>query len=226
VTTADDDGAERPAGPARERVYDWLRDEIIKGTLEGGQFLDEQWVSRTVGVSRTPVREAFHRLAAEHFIQLLPRKGAQVRSVTARELEEVYQARRLIEGQAARSLCEAEHGAPREMHDLLEPMERAGRAADWFDVARLNRRFHQAMVSTAGNSVITDLYEGLHSRQQRVGLRAMRARPERAGTVDAEHRALVAALDAHDAERAIAVLDAHLRPVPEVVSVLPRDNEG
>jgi len=223
VTTRD--GATRSpkaAGPARERVYDWLRDEIIRGSLEGGQFLDEQWVSRTVGVSRTPVREAFHRLAAEHFILLMPRKGAQVRSVTARELEEVYQARRLIEGHAARSLCEAHHGAPEGMPALLEPMERAGAAHDWFEVASLNRQFHQIMVSTAGNSVITDLYEGLHSRQQRVGLRAMRARPERVGTVDAEHRALVAALDAFDAERAIAVLDEHLRPVPEVVSVLPR----
>ncbi|OEU86509.1 GntR family transcriptional regulator [Streptomyces abyssalis] len=219
-------GSRKPAGPARERVYDWLRDEIIKGSLEGGQFLDEQWVSRTVGVSRTPVREAFHRLAAEHFIQLMPRKGAQVRSVTARELEEVYQARRLIEGHAARSLCEARHGAPGGMTALLEPMERAGRERDWFEVAALNRQFHEVMVSTAGNSVITDLYEGLHSRQQRVGLRAMRARPERVGTVDAEHRALVAALDAFDAERALAVLDEHLRPVPEVVSVLPRGTDG
>lgn len=219
------DSPKAPAGSARERAYGWLRDEIIKGSLEGGRFLDEQWVSRTVGVSRTPVREAFHRLAAERFIHLMPRKGAQVRSVTARELEEVYQARRLIEGNAARSLCEARHGAPGEMLALLEPMERAGAARDWFEVADLNRRFHQAMVSTAGNTVLTELYEGLHSRQQRVGLRAMRARPERVSTVDAEHRALVAALDASDADRAIAVLNEHLRPIPEVVSVLPGGTE-
>src|SRR5882762_11343264 len=92
-------------GPARDQVYAWLRDAIITGEIEGGRFLDEHWVSGMVGVSRTPVREAFHRLAAERFISLLPRKGAQDRMVTARELEEVYQTRRLIEGHAITALC-------------------------------------------------------------------------------------------------------------------------
>ena len=100
--TADPSAAQ---GPARDRVYVWLRDEIIRGSIEGGRFLDELWVSGTMGVSRTPVREAFHRLAAEKFITLLPRKGAQVRTVTARELEEVYQSRQLIEGHAVTVLC-------------------------------------------------------------------------------------------------------------------------
>ena len=65
----------------------------------------------SVGVSRTPVREAFRQLAAERFIALL-RKGAQVTSVTARELKEVYQSRRLIEGHAIASICAAGTGVP------------------------------------------------------------------------------------------------------------------
>ncbi|WP_231645027.1 GntR family transcriptional regulator [Sciscionella sediminilitoris] len=207
--------------PARERVYEWLRDAIIKGTLDGGQFLDEQWVSGETGVSRTPVREAFHRLHAERFITLLPRKGAQVRTVTARELEEVYQSRRLIEGHAISTLCAAGAGAPREMAELIDPMEEAEQAQDWFQVSSLDRTFHRSMVAAAGNTVLTELYDTLRSRQQRVAVRAMRARPERLSVIDAEHRALVAALDANDEAEAVRVLTEHLKPVPEVVSVLP-----
>src|SRR5882757_10360244 len=130
------------AGPARNQVYAWLRDGIISGALEGGRFLDELWVSGVVGVSRTPVREAFHRLEAERFISLLPRKGAQVRTVTARELEEVYQSRRLIEGHALGEVCAARAGAPAEMAGLIEEMDRAGKDRDWFAVSGLDRQFH------------------------------------------------------------------------------------
>ncbi|WP_329061413.1 GntR family transcriptional regulator [Amycolatopsis sp. NBC_01480] len=209
-------------GPARDRVYAWLRDGIISGELEGGRFLDELWVSGVVGVSRTPVREAFHRLEAERFISLLPRKGAQVRTVTARELEEVYQSRRLIEGHALGEVCAARAGAPAEMAGLIEQMDRAGKDRDWFAVSGLDRQFHRAIVNAAGNSVLTELYDTLRSRQQRVAVRALEARPERLSIIDAEHRQLVAAIDAHEPATALRLLNEHLRPVSEVVSALER----
>ncbi|MFD6069991.1 GntR family transcriptional regulator [Amycolatopsis lurida] len=210
-------------GPARERVYTWLRDGIISGELEGGRFLDEMWVSGVVGVSRTPVREAFHRLAAERFISLLPRKGAQVRTVTARELEEVYQSRRLIEGHAIAALCANRAGAPAELPELIEAMANAGAERDWFAVSGFDRRFHRAIVNAAGNTVLTELYDTLRSRQQRVTVRALEARPERLTVINAEHRALVAALNDHDAKEASRLLEEHLRPVSEVMSVLPQE---
>jgi DNA-binding GntR family transcriptional regulator len=223
VMTAPGPAPAKRTGPARDQVYAWLRDAIISGEIEGGRFLDEHWVSGLVGVSRTPVREAFHQLAAEHFISLLPRKGAQVRMVTARELEEVYQTRRLIEGHAISTLCAARRGAPEEMKELLDSMERAGAARDWFEVSGLDRSFHRAMVDAAGNSVLTELYDTLRSRQQRVAVRALTARPERLTLIDSEHRALVAALDEHDEAEATRILHQHLRPVSEVISALPLD---
>ncbi|MFJ4100407.1 GntR family transcriptional regulator [Amycolatopsis japonica] len=210
-------------GPARERVYTWLRDGIISGELEGGRFLDEMWVSGVVGVSRTPVREAFHRLAAERFISLLPRKGAQVRTVTARELEEVYQSRRLIEGHAIATLCANRAGAPAELPELIAAMASSGAERDWFAVSGFDRRFHRAIVNAAGNTVLTELYDTLRSRQQRVTVRALEARPERLTVINEEHRALVAALNDHDAKEASRLLEEHLRPVSEVMSVLPQE---
>lgn len=212
--------------PAREKVYVWLRDAILSGDIEPGRFLDEHWVSGIVGVSRTPVREAFHQLAAEKFIVLLPRKGAQVTSVTARELTEVYQSRRLIEGHAIAVLCAAGTGAPTEMAELIGPMETAGKDADWFAVSDLARCFHRAMVAAAGNSVLTELYDTLRSRQQRVAVIATRARPDRLPIIDSEHRQLVSLLDRADVVGATELLNRHLGPVPEVLSVLPQSGNG
>jgi len=221
TSTAPQPAPAESAGPARNQVYAWLRDAIISGEIEGGRFLDEQWVSGIVGVSRTPVREAFHRLAAERFISLLPRKGAQVRTVTARELEEVYQTRRLIEGHAITALCATRTAPPEQMTELLDLMERAGEARDWLEASGLDRTFHHTMVSAAGNSVLAELYDSLRSRQQRVAVRALIARPERLTVINAEHRALVAALTRHDEADALRILRQHLRPVPEVLSALP-----
>jgi DNA-binding GntR family transcriptional regulator len=208
------------SGPARVRVYEWLRDEIIRGSVEAGRFLDEQWVSDAVGVSRTPVREAFHQLAAERFITLLPRKGAQVRTVTSRELEEVYQTRLLIEGHALSIMCSLKRPVPDEVYTLMDQMEAAGEARDWFTVSFLDRRFHRAMVAEAGNTVLLELYDTLRSRQQRVAVRALTARPERIGTIDKQHRAIVDAVASHDAATGLELLKLHLRPISEVTSAL------
>jgi len=96
-------------------------------------------------------------------------------------------------------------------------MERAGAARDWFEVSGLDRSFHRAMVDAAGNSVLTELYDTLRSRQQRVAVRALTARPERLTLINSEHRALVAALDEHDEAEATRILHQHLRPVSEAL---------
>ncbi|WIX76304.1 FCD domain-containing protein [Amycolatopsis carbonis] len=77
-------------------------------------------------------------------------------------------------------------------------------------------------MNAAGNAVLTWLYDTLRSRQQRVAVRALEVRPERLLIIDAEHRQLVAALDAGDVETALRILNQHLRPVSEVVSPLDR----
>jgi DNA-binding GntR family transcriptional regulator len=208
------------AQPARDRVYERVRDEIIRGTLPAGRFLDESWVSDLVGTSRTPVREAFHRLHSERFIDLLPRRGAQVRNVTSRELEEVYASRRLIEGHAARALCLAGAGAPPSLDGLASQMENAGREQDWFTVARLDRAFHRSIVEAHGNSVLTELYDALQSRQQRVAVRALQIRPQRVPEIDRQHRAIIDALTHNDVDRVASLLDEHLRPIPEITAAL------
>lgn len=206
-------------GPAKDRVYRYIRDLILRGTARGGSFIEEGHVSAALGVSRTPVREALHRLEAERLIDLVPRRGALVRQVTARELVDVYEARKLIESYAVRRICEEHLSVPAEMARLLERM-RSSEAEDEFALTELDRQFHRAMVRASGNAVLAEMYDELRSRQQLVAVTTASVHPERLDASYEEHRELLEVLQSGDADRAVHLFVDHLRPMPEVLAGL------
>ena len=206
--------------PARQRVYDYVRHGILHGSLAGGSFLEEEQVSLAVGVSRTPVREAFQQLHSERVIDLLPRRGAQVRAVTVQDLVDVYDARLMMEAHALRALCAARLPPPAAMHEAAAVMRRLP-AADVIGHTQANTRFHQSLVAAAGNRVIAELYGALEFRQERVAIASVTLEPGRHAVILDEHDGLLAAIAAHDAQEGVALLERHLRPVREIVARLP-----
>lgn len=209
-----------PEPPAREKVYRYTRERILRGIFPAGSFIEEGHIATAMGVSRTPVREAFHRLEAEKFIDLPPRRGALVRHVTAQELAQLYELRRLIEGYAVARICQQNLPVPEAMEVILAEMDRLG-SDDFYQHVELDRNFHAEMVSSLHNDVLMEVYESLGSRQQRVAMTALGAKPGRMEKIQNEHRALLDALHAHDEDAARSVLEHHLRPVVGVVSKLP-----
>jgi DNA-binding GntR family transcriptional regulator len=209
------------APPAWERVYAYVRELITSGQVPPGQFLEEEQVCAAVGVSRTPVRDAFHRLEADRFIDLLPRRGAVVRAVTAAELVQLYETRRVIETHVVRRIAEERMVLP----DTVDPLlARLAAPETWPDVrfqAEGNFIFHRTLVAMLGNEVMLGVFDGLQRRQQRVAIGAISANRPRLALIHAEHAALVAALRAADAPAAVQVLQAHLEPSFEVMSRLP-----
>lgn len=209
------------AGPSKrsagQRAYEWIRDAILRGDFAEGEFIDEVALSEQVSTSRTPVREALQRLQVERYIDLLPRRGAQVRVMTAAEMREIYQARLLLESEALRTICGRRDGTPESAESLIAEMERAGDARDWNRFAQLDQMFHAAIVRHQRNAVIADLYDTLQPRQVRLGTRTLVEAPGRLATIETEHRELMAAMRAADADACMSVLRKHLREVPELV---------
>lgn len=213
--------ATEASGPARERVYLYVCEQILRGHFPGGSFIEEEQISSAMDVSRTPVREAFHRLEAEKFIDLLPRRGALVRQVTAQELADLYETRRVIEGYSIARICQERLPVPDEMAVLLQKMCRLQDADDHFAHVELDRTFHRTMVAASGNAVLAEVYDSLRSRQLRVAMTALSLNPQRIHRILAEHQQLLDALIAHDEPTAREVIGQHLRPVIDVVSRLP-----
>lgn len=202
---------------ARERAHSWIASAILSGDFAEGDFLDEVTLARKVGTSRTPVREALHRLQAEGYVDLVPRRGAQVRVMTSRELREIYQARFVIESDAIQKICRRHKGAPPGMTQLLNEMEEAGRRGEWRSFARMDQTLHLSLVRHQGNSVLAEMYESLGPRHTRLAVRTLVEATWRLDLIEKEHRSLLAALENHDAEEGIAVLRRHLQEIPEIV---------
>ena len=216
-TTTPRNDARQAKPSAGQRAYEWIRDAILRGEFAEGEFIDEVALSEQVNTSRTPVREALQRLQVERYIELLPRRGAQVRVVTAVEMREIYQARFLLESEALRTICARKVGAPESADSLIAEMEAAGKARDWNTFAQLDQMFHAAIVRHQRNAVIADLYDTLQPRQVRLGTRTLVEAPGRLVTIESEHRELMTAMRTADTDSCVNVLRTHLREVPELV---------
>lgn len=143
-----------------ERVCQELREMIMDGRLAGGARLKETVLSRKVGASRTPIREALVQLESEGLVMRTPHAGAIVRALDEHDVEDAFQLRALLEGYgaayAAQRLTEEQI---RELEHLCDEMEGPlGRGSDQRAVAYLlerNDRFHRIILEASGNRRLT-----------------------------------------------------------------------
>jgi len=198
---------------ASERAYAALRARVVSGEIPGGTMISEGEVADELGMSRTPVREAFLRLQAEGWMQLFPKRGALVRPIEPDELAEVVEARHLVESAAIRTVS-ADDGATTALVNSLRGLVGAQRAAaenaDLDTFALLDVAFHQTIADAGGNSILTAFYSSLRDRQHRITARTVRAGQDRVEAILAQHTELVDLVGAGDAAGFEAALAAHL----------------
>src|SRR4051795_4388172 len=201
-------------GSAAARVYAHVKERLLDGTFPGGALLSENELSQQLGLSRTPVRQAFVQLEAEGLLELYPKRGALVVPVAASEIEDVFEARLLVEEHCARRAATAGGAALAEqLAEAIADQERAialgdtGRA----EFATSDRRFHRAIVHAAGNAILTRLYDALRDRQQRIAAVSLARNPGDAQRFIAEHREIADAIEGEDPAAACDLVSAHLR---------------
>ncbi len=197
------------AGSAQDVTYRFLKQRIAELPRDGGTFLTESEVAEAAGTSRTPVREALLRLEAEGFLEIVPKKGAFVPPISDAEVRAVMEARELVEDWCVRKLAErVDETFLGELDDILAKQREVVDEPVRF--IEFDRAFHRAIVRRAGNPVLAEFYESLRERQVRMGLRAVAGSETRAGTVLAEHAAIVEALRGGEPEVAGEALAKHL----------------
>src|SRR5688500_16661843 len=157
---------------AADRAYAYVRGEIMSRRLAGNDLVSEGQIADAVGVSRTPVREALLRLQAEGLLRLLPKRGALVLPVTAEEMADVLETRRLVETFAARKIVTEGSVGPlvAALNRHIDDMRAAAKQRDTTAYVEADRAFHLEMVAAAGNEILTSLYRSLRDRQLRMGV--------------------------------------------------------
>jgi DNA-binding GntR family transcriptional regulator len=196
---------------ASERAYTALLTRISAGELSAGERLFEQSLARAIGVSRTPVRDALKRLAAEGMVDIHPNRGAQVVSFTPEDVAALYAMRAEFEPIAARlsvPLLSDDDVArlarlASQMEAIVEDRQDPG------GLTSLNNAFHAVFVDGSGNRHLAIALQALF--RPAVVTRTFRRYDERALRRSMQHHAeLVEAAQARDGEWAEAVMRAHI----------------
>jgi len=193
--------------PLRQSVYEALVDLVVSERLPPGQHLVETELARQLGVSRQPVREALHRLEAEGWIDLRPGQGAFVHVPTDREVDDLLDARELLDEATARLAARTAtpEGVAR-LRAVWQEGEAAMRGGDVEQAVAANNAFHAAVAGIAGNNVLAELSEIVG---RRVRWYYHQVAPARGHDSWTEHAELLAAIEAGDEDRAAALARVH-----------------
>ena len=193
-----------------EQVTATLEAEILTGTLASGTALTEQSLSVRLGVSRTPIRAALHTLAEEGLINLIPNRGAVVVGVTREDLIDIYKIRMRLEGLA--SALAAERISREDLATLRESVELAEfyiSRNDTEHLKELDTQFHAIIYRASGNRMLNKTLSELH--RNIISYRKMSLSvPGRLERSVGEHREILKAIEAKDAERADSLTCAHV----------------
>jgi DNA-binding GntR family transcriptional regulator len=190
-----------------------LRDEIASGTLAPGEKLSEARLAERFGVSRMPVREALKELETAGFVSVERRRGTFVKSLSRHQILDLYEVREAVEGMASR-LCanRANNELLSQIDEVMATMTHQVETLDADGYSRSDARLHELIAEGASNERLLEHYRLLVQHLHRGFLSSIVTR--RQGRMDrslAEHRVLVQAIHAHDADAAEAAMREHVQ---------------
>lgn len=203
-----------------QKVYRILKTRIIKGGIKLGTKLFENKIAEQLGVSRTPVREAIQKLAAEGFVKLTPNQGVMVSEISPIDYREVLQVRAVLEGLAtyffSKKITPVEitklQNNIRLMHRLIIEVE-----PDPVSVSKLNTEFHDIIVKNCGNNYLKKTLDNLYNQYSMFRARTLKI-TSRFKSSYKEHSKILEALKRHDAIEAERLSREHISHALEIFS--------
>lgn len=194
----------------RGRVFNKIREDILDGKYKDHEELKEVAIGEELGVSRTPVREAFRQLELEGLIQIVPNKGAYVTGITAKDVHDIYMIRSLLEGLCASWVTE------NITDEQLEELEENVYLADFHaskghldQMAELDNRFHHILYEACSSKQLQRLLVDYHEYVLRVRKKTL-SNGGRGQVSNDEHRQIMEAIKAKDAQKAQQLANEHM----------------
>jgi DNA-binding GntR family transcriptional regulator len=192
-----------------EFVYASLRDAIWEGRFTRGERIPEEEIARSLGVSRTPVREALQRLQERGMLTVGAGRSLVVAELSKQQVLELYAMREILEGSAARFAAQHANEAEIDiLHRLLDEFDK--HRDDPRLLVSLNRRFHGAVCEAAHNRYLIQTLDGMHDALALLHSNTFRV-PNRTSESDAEHRRIVLAIERRNPDAAETAARDHVR---------------
>lgn len=194
----------------RGRVFHKLREDILSGKYEEHEELKEVAIGEELGVSRTPVREAFRQLELEGLIQIIPNKGAYVTGITEKDVKDIYMIRSLLEGLCAR--WATEHITKEQMEEMEENVYLAkfhAQKGHLEQLAELDNRFHDILYEACDSKILEHQLKDFHQYVLRVRKKTLN-NIHRGPKSNQEHEEILEAIKVGDAGKAEQLANRHM----------------
>ena len=194
----------------RGRVFHRLREDILSGKYKEGDELKEVAIGEELGVSRTPVREAFRQLELEGLIQIIPNKGAYVTGITEKDVKDIYMIRSLLEGLCASWACE--HITKEQMEEMEENIYLSkfhAQKGHLEQLAELDNRFHEILYEACNSKILEHQLRDFHEYVLHVRKKTL-SNVNRGPKSNEEHEQIMEAIKAHDADKAQKLANMHI----------------
>jgi len=202
--------------PAREKTYQHLKSNILSGHFNPGERLTEEHLARKLGVSRTPVREALHKLESEGLIKSLVTRGFIVSRDSKDEMEELFDIRAILEGYLMRMICETiSEETIGQLDQFVEKAEEALRQKKIEEVFKWNTQFHDTLHSLVQNK------QRFHQMMVNIRKYVLRYRkdtlryPDGGKRTIEGHRKIMMSLRLRDPDLCERVMREHIREAKE-----------
>ncbi len=207
----------------RGKVYERIREDILSGRYQQDTELKEAAIGAELGVSRTPVREALRQLELEGLVHIIPNRGAYVNMITAKDVQDIYVIRSMLEGLCAR--WATEHITDEQLEDLEETLclsEYHTQKGHYEKLYELDSLFHEQLYSAAGSRILNHVLSDFHDYVKRVRRKTI-AFQDRPIKSTREHRAIFEAVKAKDADKAEELAREHIKHTIENIQVYGLD---
>ena len=201
----------------KDQAYLDLRDQIIKLEIEPGSLLQEDELMRTLGVGRTPIRDAIKRLHHERLVVVLPRRGTLVSEINITHLAQLSEVRVRNEGFAASLAAERATDTQRQQCDeLIRVLGKLSKQTPPETVVRLDRDVHNLVYEAAHNPFLEDTLRQHYNHSLRLWFLVL----DRVLRIDAlvrDHRALLTAIRRHRPPQAQEIAQQHVREFEQAI---------
>jgi DNA-binding GntR family transcriptional regulator len=216
---------EYPDMPLRDVVFHTLRTGILRGDLEPGERLMEIKLADRLGVSRTPIREAIRMLQLEGLVVNVPRKGAHVAKITAKDLKDVLEVRAGLENLAVR--LASTRITPEQVRNLRATAEsfRSHIGGNLIELAEIDEEFHTQIYRSTRNQHLVQMLRNIKDQMYRYRVEYLKDRKSRESLAE-EHMSLCDALEAGDTAKAVQIMNKHIqRQETYIMNTLDEDVE-
>lgn len=194
----------------RGYVFHQIRERILMGEYEPEEELKEVTVGNELGVSRTPVREALRQLELEGLVKIIPNKGAYVTGISAKDIQDIYMIRSLLEGlcakQAAKLITKEQLS---ELEEIIYLSQFHCQKENFDQVFELDNKFHAKLYEACGSEILRHSMSEYHHYLERVRKAALSGK-ERVSKSNREHEAILEAIKEGNEELAEKLANEHM----------------